>query len=238
MSNTGDGDFEAIGKEFLGYFITLGGLTPDDAVLDVGSGIGRMAIPLASYLSKRGRYEGFDIVPEGVRWCQQHLTPRYPRFRFQVADVRNQLYNPKVTASATDYRFPFDDGTFDFCFCTSIFTHLLPDEVSHYLAEISRVLRPGGRCLATFFLAQDGACAGVESPALKRFTGCYRGHLVTDERIPEASITYREAEVRRYLEDSGLDVVEPLHYGSWSGREKFLSWQDVVVARKPSGVHP
>jgi len=165
MSNTGDGDFEAIGKEFLGYFITLGGLTPDDAVLDVGSGIGRMAIPLASYLSKRGRYEGFDIVPEGVRWCQQHLTPRYPRFRFQVADVRNQLYNPKVTASATDYRFPFDDGTFDFCFCTSIFTHLLPDEVSHYLAEISRVLRPGGRCLATFFLAQDGACAGVESPA-------------------------------------------------------------------------
>jgi hypothetical protein len=39
LSVIGDGDFEEIGKEFLGHFIELGGLTPDDAVLDVGSGV-------------------------------------------------------------------------------------------------------------------------------------------------------------------------------------------------------
>jgi len=237
LSVIGDGDFEEIGKEFLGYFIELGGLTTNDAVLDVGSGVGRMAIALAPYLNEHGRYEGFDVVPDGIRWCQQNLTPRYPRFRFQIADVRNRLYNPKGTASATEYRFPFEDGTFDFCFCTSIFTHLLPEEVAHYLAEVARVLRPGGRCLATFFLVP--APGDVESTTLQRFSGRYRGNLVTDERIPEASIAYPEADVRRYLDESGLDVVEPFHYGSWSGRKEFLSWQDVVVVRKrPSSARP
>ena len=234
LSQVGNGDFEEIGKEFLGYFTTLGGLTPDDAVLDVGSGVGRMAIALTSYLSERARYEGFDVVPDGIRWCQQHLTPRYPRFQFQIADVRNQLYNPKGAASAAEYHFPFDDGTFDFCLGTSIFTHLLPEEVAHYLAEIARVLRPGGRCLATFFLVEDEALTGGESTTLQRFHGRYRGHLVTDERIPEASIAYRETAVRRYFDESGFDVMEPFHYGSWSGRKEFLSWQDIVVGRKRS----
>lgn len=30
----------------------------------------------------------------------------------------------------------------------------------------------------------------------------------------------------------GLAVHEPLHYGSWSGREPRLSFQDIVIATK------
>ena len=37
-------------------------LSPDHRVLDIGCGTGRMAIPLTSFLSKKGSYEGFDIV--------------------------------------------------------------------------------------------------------------------------------------------------------------------------------
>ena len=44
-------------------------------------------------------------------------------------------------------------------FLTSVFTHLLPHDLTHYLAEINRVLRPGGRCVATFFL-HDAETAG------------------------------------------------------------------------------
>ena len=49
--NINDGDSEKIGKEFLKHFIELGGLKRESDVLDVGSGFGRMAVPLADHLS-------------------------------------------------------------------------------------------------------------------------------------------------------------------------------------------
>ncbi len=42
----GDGDFKSKGNEFLKYFIEIGGIKKTDHVLDVGCGIGRMAVPL------------------------------------------------------------------------------------------------------------------------------------------------------------------------------------------------
>src|SRR5262245_55753272 len=62
----GDGDFAAIGREFAGYLRTYAGLSPDHRVLDVGCGIGRIAVPLLDYLSERGSYDGFDIVPRAI----------------------------------------------------------------------------------------------------------------------------------------------------------------------------
>lgn len=79
----GDGDCKAVGEEFRQHFIDLCALKPDDAVLEVGCGIGRIAVPLTRYLSAKGSYEGFDPVPAGIAWCQQHITPRYPNFRFR-----------------------------------------------------------------------------------------------------------------------------------------------------------
>ncbi|HUG60478.1 MAG TPA: hypothetical protein VMP03_01460, partial [Methylomirabilota bacterium] len=47
----GDGDFLAIGAEYLRYFVEVGGLAPSARVLDIGCGIGRMAAALLPYLS-------------------------------------------------------------------------------------------------------------------------------------------------------------------------------------------
>jgi SAM-dependent methyltransferase len=49
-------------------------------------------------------------------------------------------------------KFPFDAETFDLVTLTSVFTHMLPAEVDNYLAEIARVLKPNGRCYATYLL--------------------------------------------------------------------------------------
>src|SRR5215212_241626 len=42
----GDGNYRAIGTEYLGHYVRIGGLKPTDRVLDIGCGIGRMAVPL------------------------------------------------------------------------------------------------------------------------------------------------------------------------------------------------
>jgi len=118
LNFAGDGDFEASGDEFLRYFVELGGLNPAHRVLEVGSGIGRMARPLTKYL-RAGSYEGIDIVPQGIAWCQRNVSEHHPNFRFQLADIRNFMYNPGGTLEAAEYQFPFRAGEFDLIYLTS-----------------------------------------------------------------------------------------------------------------------
>lgn len=229
---TGSGSFDAIGREFLGYFVELGGLQPTDRVLDVGSGIGRMAIPLTGYL-KGGAYEGFDVVEPGVQWCRDRITPRHPNFRFQLADLHNTLYNPTGPEHASDFRFPYEPASFDFVLLTSVFTHLLPPEVSNYLGEIERVLRPGGRVLMTFFLLNDESAALTPEVGGPPFSVDRGDHRLVDAADPAEAVAFDERWVREAIGRAGLQLTGPVRYGSWCGRARYLSYQDIVIAHKP-----
>jgi SAM-dependent methyltransferase len=234
LMNVGGGDFSKVGEEFLRYFVDLAGLRPNERVLDVGCGIGRMAVPLTRYLDETGSYEGFDVVPRSIAWCEEHITARYPNFRFQLADIRNGKYNPSGALQACDYRFPYDDSAFDFVFLTSIFTHMLPADVEQYMAEIARVLKPGGRMLASFYLLNEESLRLQENRSSRiRFRREQGPCRVSRADVPEAVVAYREDFVLDVLARSGLVLEQPVHYGSWPGREQFLSSQDVVRARKP-----
>jgi SAM-dependent methyltransferase len=227
----GGGDFDKIGEEYFRYFVELGDLKPDERVLDVGCGIGRMAVPLTGYLDDQGSYEGFDVFLEGIRWCQENITPKYPNFRFRVADIRNKEYNPGGSFAASEYEFPYEDESFDFVLLTSVFTHLLPDEVENYLSEIRRVLAPGGRCLASFFLLNEESLDSIRSgESTINFRHDFGEYRTKDRDTPEAAIAYPEDYIRSLYAERGLGIVEPIHYGSWPGRRDFLSYQDVVVA--------
>jgi SAM-dependent methyltransferase len=104
----GYGDLKAVGHAYLRYFIEYAKLRPNHKVLDVGCGIGRMALPLTRYLSAEGEYYGFDPGPDGVNWCIGHVTPRFHNFHFEVADLRNEFFNPLGKLNAEDYRFPYE----------------------------------------------------------------------------------------------------------------------------------
>jgi ubiquinone/menaquinone biosynthesis C-methylase UbiE len=227
----GGGDFQAIGEEFLGYFKTLCDLMPGERILDVGCGIGRMAIPLTTYLDEDSIYEGFDIVKQYIDWCSQKISPKYPNFHFQLADTFNKAYNPKGKIPAREYTFPFDNDSFDFVFATSVFTHMLPLDMEHYLAEISRILRSGGRCLITLFLLGESPDLeqGEKTVDFRYDMGAYK---TINNKEPESAVAYGELYIRALFEKVGLKVKDPIHYGSWSGRTNFLSYQDIVVARK------
>lgn len=101
------GQFRETGEEFLQYFLHLGHLKPTDRVLEVGCGVGRMAVPLTRVLANGGSYDGFDVMSDTVSWCQQHITPRFPHFRFRRADVYNKFYNRGATQPASSYTFPY-----------------------------------------------------------------------------------------------------------------------------------
>jgi SAM-dependent methyltransferase len=227
----GDGEFQTVGKALCKQLVELGGLEPDDAVLDIGCGIGRAAVPLTRYLSEDGAYYGFDIVPEGIDWCNENIAPRFPNFHFKLADVHNKVYNPKGQYQADEYRFPYQDGTFDFAFSTSVFTHMLPAGVWNYIAETARVLKPGGTCFATFFLLNEESLPRVQAGQSALDFRYRQGKTMTISYIePEQAIAYEEETVRRVMAEHGLEITEPIRYGLWSGRETGAGYQDIVVA--------
>ena len=102
-------------------------LRPGMRVLDLGCGPGSITLGLAEKVAP-GEVVGVDLQPLQVAQAQALSAARgITNVRFEVADV---------------YRMPFPDGSFDAVFAHVVLMHLR--EPVRALAEIRRVLRPGG----------------------------------------------------------------------------------------------
>ena len=230
----GDGDFRAIGLEFLEYCVRLGGLRPHGNVLDLGCGIGRMALPLTQFLDEDGGYIGIDVHPEGIEWCRQNIGSKYRNFRFIRLDIRHPLYNPTGALDGATLELPFPEATFDLVAVISVFTHLGENETFNYAREIRRILKPGGRCLCTFFLLNDDARKAMRAaPSRLPFdpdNGAFEQEAFPD--APRAAVGYDEATLFGRLKAIGLTPAGPLLYGNWSGRPDGQSFQDLCVLER------
>jgi SAM-dependent methyltransferase len=207
-------------------------IEPHHVVLEAGCGTGMDAILLSSRLSRAGRYTGFDIAPDNVAWCTGHIASRLPNFLFHHFDIRNETYNPSGTVDATAIHFPEADGAVDRFIAQSVFTHLLPDVVAHYLSELRRVLRPDGQALITCFLGtpQEIAASGESPVPVFRFLHEHSpGVFISDPTRPSDSVAYEHEVFARLLRDAGLTMTA-LVPGYWAiGREMGDIGQDVVV---------
>ena len=226
-------NYLGIGKEFFSYFKDFGGLKPSDTILDIGCGSGRMAIPITGYLSE-GEYYGFDIIQNQVEWAQKNISVKFPNFHFQHVQVVNPIYNKKGI-DADKFSFPFENDMFDFIYLTSVFTHMLPKDFNNYLCEINRVLRSDGRCIATFFVLNDQSRTLIQSnKSTMNFIHEVSSNdcLTNDLSAPEEAIAYDELYIKDSLKENNLEMLLPIKYGSWAGREEYLSFQDILILKK------
>jgi SAM-dependent methyltransferase len=210
------------------------GLEPHHRVLDVGCGLGPLALGLLPYLTT-GSYEGVDVHAEAIAWCRRAIESRLPRFRFKHADVSSAAYNPRGTLKASDYRLPFSDDTFDFAYLGSVFTHLLPAEAAHYLCELARVLRPGGKCVMSYYLLNDSSRQGIDAGT--SFLPFSHGDPLDRCRVvrldnPAWAVAHAEDHMRDLHDAAGLCIEEPIQHGRWW--DGVAHQQDVITAIKPA----
>ncbi|MEM6720877.1 MAG: class I SAM-dependent methyltransferase [Bacteroidota bacterium] len=228
---TGPGNYIEIGETFFGYFKAYGNIQPNSRILDIGSGIGRMAIPFTKFLSDQGSYKGFDVVAQGVDWCTEHITKKYPNFVFTHTPLKNDLYNLNTNEEAKDFTFPYTDKSFDFAFLTSVFTHMMPTDVLHYLDEIHRVLDAEKLCLATFFILDETAHKHMSSSKMN-FKVNRETYALMDEKVKEANVAFDKDYIFAQFKARGFEIVNYFP-GTWSGRtENTLSYQDIIVLKK------
>ena len=96
------------------------------SILDFGCGCGRVLRRLADL---PGELHGSDFDGPAVEWCAENLP--------FAAFVHNGLEPP----------LPFGAGEFQFVYAFSVLTHLPVDIQHSWVAELARVLRPGGYLL-------------------------------------------------------------------------------------------
>ena len=224
-SGTDMENFKLVGLNAVRQLETLGGLKPSDRVLEIGCGIERIAIPLTQFLTQ-GSYEGFDVVRHGIEWCENTITLKYPNFHFYWVDLYNKAYNPKSKFLASNYQFPYQVEEFEFIFLTSVFTHMLPLDLKHYINEISRILKKGGTCFFTVFLINPDARKYI-TISKRRFHNAGE-YWVLNLDCHEDGLAYDQALIESWVRSNGF-VIRLIRYGHWWATG---TGQDIIVITK------
>lgn len=109
--------------------LEVAGLKPDSDLVDIGCGSGRLTLVLDP--DRPGSYLGTDIVPELL----DQVRPQRPGWRFELVD---------------DLVIPDENESADMACLYSVITHLRHEDSYALLAEVARVIRPGGTIVVSF----------------------------------------------------------------------------------------
>jgi SAM-dependent methyltransferase len=187
---------------------------PSPRILDVGAYPGTLLKLLRVVFGERGLMVGVGL--EGGAEFTDDLRQYDIEFRRVNLDPIIQVEDPDVLGLPT--RIPYDDGSFDFVFCTEVIEHLLDPLVS--LREIARVLTPRGCLLVTtpnlaraanrLKLAVLGASVNFAlAESIPYNKGNWRPHIreytLKELRYMVGSAGFRPLD-ERYLDLSGDDV--------------------------------
>jgi len=116
--------------------VALAQVRPGERVLEVGCGTGDVALAAKALAGPNGAVYGIDPSPEMIAVARAKAADQACAVDFQIGLIE---------------ALAFPDATFDVVL-SSLMMHHLPDDLKRQgLAEIARVLKPGGRLLIVDF---------------------------------------------------------------------------------------
>ncbi len=115
---------------------SLAQVKPGDQVLDVGCGSGRLTFAAHAWAGAGGQATGLDPSPEMIEVARKNAARAGLKAKFELGVVES---------------LPFPDASFDVVLNRLMLHHLPGDLKQRGLAEMRRVLKPGGLCLVVDF---------------------------------------------------------------------------------------
>jgi SAM-dependent methyltransferase len=205
------------------HYMATGAVTLTSTIVDIGCGCGRFAHHLRDFRYQdtyfAGKYIGVDIDEEMLDWCGRNFDQQ--RFEFLHSTHASKSYN-QASGNAPAYAIPIPDGSADFVFSRSLFTHLLEPELKNYLTESVRILKPGASMVMSFFSLDHPPPTFGGRHTFSHQVG---NAAVESLAVPEAAVAYREAFILSLTREVGFAEAEVV------GRNP-KGWQRDLVARK------
>jgi arsenite methyltransferase len=143
---------------------SLGELQPGERVVDCGSGAGTDALIAARLVGPSGLVIGIDMTPEMLAKARANAVE---------AGLTNVEFRDGVLEAL-----PVETGWADVVISNGVL-NLVPDKAAA-LAEMYRVLRPGGRLQAADIVLERPVSASSKQD-VSLWTGCIAGGLLADE---------------------------------------------------------
>jgi len=179
-------------------------------VLEWGCGPGRLLRHMAGLLAARDvRLTGSDYNPETIAWCRQNLAG--------IDFVQNDLMPP----------LPLSDKRFDVVFNFSVLTHLSEAAQVAWIAELRRVLKPGGLLICT---THGDHYRRLLASATER-EQYERGEVVTQGRYAEGKKWYFAVHPPQFVRGSLLREFDDPRRVPTAPEDRVF--QDVWIAFKP-----
>jgi SAM-dependent methyltransferase len=177
-----------VGAGFWLNWFSAGYVRTNSDILEIGCGCGRIAHHLRGDWFA-GTYVGIDIDLEQLQWCSSHFPPS--KFDFLPSSHVSATYSSGPVDKGAPIAFP-EEWEKDFVYSTSLYTHLLEDELVNYTRESFRVLRPNGTMFMTFFCLDS-----VELGNRWTFKHKIGEAFVENIKYPESAVAY----TREYMEN-------------------------------------
>jgi arsenite methyltransferase len=142
------------------------GISPGDAVLDLGSGAGNDCFVARAIVGDAGKVTGLDFTDEMVDKARaNNLKLGFTNVEFIKGDIE---------------KMPFPDDSFDVVISNCVL-NLVPDKEKAF-SEIYRVLRKGGHfCVSDIVI--EGILPEKIRMAAEMYAGCVSGAVQKDEYI-------------------------------------------------------
>lgn len=205
-STSGRSFFDAVGPEWDALRTVFGDdllraramaalVTPKLRVADIGTGTGILALELARL--------GLDVV--AIDRSEGMLEAAREKWRTTGSDASGQV----EFRSGDAHALPLEDESVDAAFAHMVLHSL--EEPDRAIAEMARILRPGGKLILADFLSHE--------------------HLWMREELGLLWLGFEPAELRAWLDAAGLEAPHVDHYDSDAKSDLPASF--VASARKP-----
>lgn len=110
------------------------GLKPDQTLVDLGCGIGRLACEVVPWLEPGGAYIGTDVSETMLKRAERRLAEVVPSPACSVRWIKQVGRTFALEANSVDMVCAF-----------SVFTHIEHEDAYAFLCDARRVVRPSGR---------------------------------------------------------------------------------------------
>lgn len=220
MTGAGEETFPEISNQHLRLLRRYVGINMGESLLEIGCGIGRDAVPLATHFGNTANYLGIDIIGDSIKWCTENISSRYPTFRFLHLDVKDEVHNPYGSLTMDNVRLPVPSSSVDLVFMFSVATHLLGSELALYLHLLSSVLKPSGRILMSVFFLDDQRKMRLKGSPLTEYQLTFEhqaspGIYVQDVQRPHAAVAYESDVLLALCHKAGLTRAREPIWGDW-----------------------